>query len=242
MSHHQYSVLSTQYWPLILAFAALHLGCSSSNAPQSPTEPSFAAQLLAVQSGNSDEISVSETPLSDDDLAPLASAPTLRVLLIDHPASRITSAGLRHLGRLSNLKHLRLRGSAIDDDALAEIAHIQNLQILNAPRASFTDVGLAHLKNLPNLDMLRFGSPHVTDSGIKTLTEFPVLKRLHLIDVPISDNGLRELAQMEQLESLYIDGADLSDAAVDDLFRIRPHLHVHFNQQHHDRDPQKSHP
>jgi len=47
------------------------------------------------------------------------------------------------------------------------------------------------------------------------------------------------LAKMEQLESLYLDGADLSDAAVDELFRARPQLHVHFDQEHHDRDPSR---
>jgi hypothetical protein len=72
---------------------------------------------------------------------------------------------------------------------------------------------------------------------MRTLPELPALLRLHLIDVPITEDGLRELAKIEQLESLYIDGAQLSDAALDELFRQRPGLHVHINQQHHDRDP-----
>ena len=78
---------------------------------------------------------------------------------------------------------------------------------------------------------------YVTDAGMRTLAELPALRRLHLIDVPITDAGLRVLAGREQLESLYIDGAELSEAAYDDLFRQRPGLHVHINQQHHDRDP-----
>jgi len=205
-------------------------------------EPSFAAQLAAVTAGAADEITASEMALSDNDLTQLPTATGLRVLLIDHPDSRITAAGIQHLAGLPNLKHLRLRGPGVDDEALVEVAKIKSLQILNTPRATLTDAGLANLRVLPNLEMLRFGSPHVTDAGMKTLGEFPTLKRLHLIDVPITAAGLSELAKIEQLESLYIDGADLSDAAVDDLFRTRPHLHVHFNQQHHDRDPQKTHP
>ena len=75
------------------------------------------------------------------------------------------------------------------------------------------------------------------------LRELPSLKRLHLIDVPITDAGLAPLAGILQLESLYIDGGDVSDAALDELFRQRPDLHVHLNQQHHDRDPhQHPHP
>jgi len=57
--------------------------------------------------------------------------------------------------------------------------------------------------------------------------------------VPITDDGLRELAKIEQLESLYIDGGNFSDEALAELFRARPGLHVHLNQQHHDRDPHK---
>jgi hypothetical protein len=72
---------------------------------------------------------------------------------------------------------------------------------------------------------------------MKTIRELPALKRLHLIDIPISDKGLAELTAIEQLESLYIDGGDFSDAALDELFRARPGLHVHLNQKHHDRDP-----
>jgi hypothetical protein len=70
-----------------------------------------------------------------------------------------------------------------------------------------------------------------------TLRELPSLQQLHLIDVPITDEGLRELAQMNQLQSLYVDGGNISDAAWDELFKARRNLHVHVNQQHHDRDP-----
>ena len=120
------------------------------------------------------------------------------------------------------------------------------------PRADFTDAGLESLAALPDLIQLRFGSPRVTDAGMKALAKLPALKRLHLIDVPITDAGLAEIAKMnvpitdaglaeikvEGLQSLYIDGARFSDAALDNLFRQRPGLHVHFDQQHHDRDPQ----
>jgi hypothetical protein len=142
--------------------------------------------------------------------------------------------------RLPNLTHFRYRGTGIDDFALGIIARgSPKLQILNVPRGDFTDSGLESLKELPDLVQLRFGSPRVTDAGMKTLAELPALKRLHLIDVPITDAGLAELAKIERLESLYIDGAMISDEAWDKLFRDRPKLHVHINQEHHDRDPHK---
>lgn len=236
-------VLRTQYLVLIGLLAAAFAGCSSqrSSAVETPAiaEPSFSDQLAAVRNGAAVRIQVEASPLSDRDLQQLAGADVLHTLQVDHPDSRITADGIQRLAALSNLDHLRLRGPGIDDAALAEIAKLRGLRILNVPRGEFTDDGLASLKALPDLEQLRFGSPHVSDAGMKRLAEFPALKRLHLIGVPITDAGLAELAKNEQLESLYIDDTDLSDAAWDALFRTRPKLHVHINQEHHDRDPHR---
>jgi len=204
-------------------------------------EPPLDAQINAVRAGESDEIQIEQSPLSDKDLVQLRELDKLRALLIDHPDSHFSSAGLGHLADVPHLRHLRIRGQGIDDAALAEISKISGLEILNVPHASFSDSGLTDLKMLPQLIQLRFGTPHVTDHGMNELAGFPSLKRLHLIDVPITDRGLQTLAAMMQLESLYIDGADISDAAFDELFKSRPDLHVHVNQQHHDRDLNKHH-
>jgi hypothetical protein len=202
-------------------------------------EPSFADQLQAVKTGHSEGIHVTASPISDDDLTAVAGATALRILVIDHSESRITAAGMRLLKGLPNLEQLRVRGPGADDGSLAQIAAIKSLKILNLPQADFTDAGLERLKELPNLIQLRFGSPKVTDAGMKTIAELPALLRLHLIDIPIGDRGLGTLIQMRQLESLYIDGGEFSDEAVTELFQKRPELHVHLNQQHHDRDPQR---
>ena len=231
-----YQPLSTQYLALSLLLG-LASGCGPTNLGPGVHEPSFDDQMRSVTAGQSEGIQVSATPLTDDDLAGIGAASALRVLIVENSSSHISAAGIRHLAGLPNLEHLRLRGPGVDDAALAEIAKLTSLQILNIPRGEFTDAGLQQLKSLPNLVQLRFGSPHVTDAGMTTLAELPALRRLHLIDVPITDEGLRVLATIDQLESLYIDGAALSDSAYDTLFRQRPNLHVHINQQHHDRDP-----
>jgi hypothetical protein len=223
----------------LVAVATMNVAGCMASAQRQPadTEQSLAAQAESVRTGN-DRIQVEHTALHDDDLRLLAGLAQLRVLLLDSPQSRITASGLRQIRALPKLEHLRIRGSGIDDDALAQIAEIKSLQILNLPKGTFSNEGLIHLKQLPDLVQFRFGSFRVTDAGMKTLGELPALKRLHLIDVPITDAGLRELAQIKQLESLYIDGGQFSDQALDQFFRERPDLHVHLNQQHHDRDPQ----
>ena len=228
------SVLSTPYVVLLLFITGCDTAATSS---QHTAEDTLATQIEAARTTGR-RIQIEHTPVSDEQLAPLADLDNLRELLIDDPRSRVTARGIEHLQGLPNLTHLRLR-SGMDDDALRAISRIKPLQILNVPSSSFSDAALQSLKQLLDLVQLRFGSPNVTDAGMRTIAELPAIKRLHLIDVPITDDGLRELAKIEQLESLYIDGGNLSDAAIDELFRKRPRLHVHLNQQHHDRDPAK---
>jgi hypothetical protein len=225
------------YRPLCLVAVILFIaGCQPPPPIATDYEQILPTQIAAVQGGKSDRIHLEHKPLSDADLKSLAELTELRELLIDEPSSAISAAGLRHLARLLKLEHLRIR-SSMDDNALTAIGDLKMLKILNAPRTTFSDAALAVLKSLPRLESFRFGSRNITDAGMQTLAELPAIKRLHLIDVPITDEGLRTLAKIEQLESLYIDGAELSDAAFDELFRQRPSLHVHVNQEHHDRDP-----
>lgn len=210
-------------------------GCSPPGQPI--TEASPAEQIAAIRSGKTDMILLESTPVQDAALLSLTGIPGLRILQLDHPDNKVTDAGMADVARLTPLEHLRIRGGYIGDEGLKAICEMPNLKILNLPQGKFTDAGLAHLKKLPKLESLRIGSPRVTDKGVAELRDYPRLLRIHLIDIPITDRGLADLQSISQLESLYLDGANVSDAAVDELFRKRPKLHVHFNQAHHDRDP-----
>jgi len=204
-----------------------------------PPEPTLAEQMAAVERGASTQILVEQEAQGDQDLIALGKLTQLTDLLLDHAASEFHAGGVAALANLPNLQHLRIRGWGINAECLRELAKIKSLRILNVPHAEFADEGLEILTEMPNLESLRFGSSLVTDEGMKTLARFPAIRQLHLIDVPITDAGLAELARIDRLQSLYIDGGSISDAGWDELFRRRPRLHVHINQQHHDRDPHK---
>jgi hypothetical protein len=229
----------TQY--LLLSAAVIAAGCGpppTSTSGDSLSELSLQDQAKAVRRGQATRILVEAQPVKDADVPFVAGLDDLTELLLDHSDSQIRSNWF--LVRSPRLTHLRYRGAGVDDvELMVIVRNNPQLQILNIPRADFTDSGLESLQQLPSLVQLRFGSRRVTDAGMKSLAEMPALKRLHLIDVPITGAGLAELAKNERLESLYIDGADISDDAWDKIFRERPKLHVHINQQHHDRDPHK---
>ncbi len=211
----------------------------SADAAESSAELSLAEQIAAVRRGESTRILLEREVLDDDNLNALSKLASLTDLLLDNSASQFSIMGIATLAEMPNLQHLRIRGRGIDDAGLREMAKIKRLRILNVPHGSFSNDGLEYLADAPHLEHFRFGSPRVTDEGMKTIARWPAIRMLHLIDVPITDAGLAELARIERLQSLYIDGGRITDAGWDALFRDRPKLHVHVNQQHLDRDPNK---
>ena len=65
------------------------------------------------------------------------------------------------------------------------------------------------------------------------------LRFLHLIGVPVTDRGLASLGRASQLESLYLDDTQVTDDGIEPLLKALPELHLHINQQHSDRDPNR---
>ena len=230
---------------LVAALFCVISGCEQAEpppaeaSPEVPAELSLAEQIAAVERGETTRILVEREVLDDDDLLALSNLSSLTDLLLDNDQGEFHIEGIAKLQSLTELQHLRIRGRGIDDKCLGEIAKIKRLRILNVPHGSFSDEGLAVLSESPNLELFRFGSQRVTDEGLKTIRRWPAIRMLHLIDVPITDAGLAELAKIERLQSLYIDGGQITDAGWDALFRERPRLHVHVNQEHLDRDPNK---
>jgi hypothetical protein len=56
---------------------------------------------------------------------------------------------------------------------------------------------------------------------------------------------LAALEPLQNLESLYLDGTRVTNAGIEKFLLAAPEVHLHIDQQHHDRDPRKdqhSHP
>lgn len=206
------------------------------------SELPLADQVAAVERGVSATIHVASRPMDGPNVAQLCRLKGLQVLLLDHLDNAIGDEDCQSLARLHELVHLRIRGGHIGDEGLAHLAALPKLKILNLPQSRVTDRGLEALASATRLAQLRLGSRQITDEGLESLAEFPALQQLHLIDAPITDEGLETIATLPKLESLYLDGSRVTDAGLDRLFRARPDLHVHLNQRHHDRDPNRDHP
>jgi hypothetical protein len=114
----------------------------------------------------------------------------------------VTDDGIRHLSRLSGLKHLDLSGTAITDHGLEVLRHLPALETLSLAATAVTDTGLARLAHCDELRRVNLswtragdgalkalsGKEHLhefssgiglTDAGLMLLHELPVFKSWH---------------------------------------------------------------
>ena len=227
----------------VAAATAGILSFPSAAAQARAAEPSFAEQAEAVRAGTATRIRVADRALADDEWEILAGLEGLVTLDLQEGIADDARAVL--LSRLPKLERLVLRESPLGDEGLVQLAACHTLRDLNLPRCRCTRAGFEALAELPRLKSLRIGSPDLCTGGSggaelgAVLLRFPALKSLHLIDVPLGDEGLEALARYDGLWNLYLDGAEVSDAAWERYFALHPEVHVHVDQAHHDRDPNR---
>lgn len=191
----------------------------------------------AVSSWSLDSIQT-DHPITDQQLAELSADDAwLENLLVDE--GEVSDQGLQALVELPNLSHLRLRRSPIGDQGLVAIAELAKLRVLNLPQSQVTSGGLRALAKNTTLRSLRLGGERLNSTAAESLAGLKTLNSLHLIDVPIDDAGLRTIMTLPDLQSLYIDGSEITQEGWDWLLQTHPKLHLHVNQQHLDRDPNK---
>lgn len=230
---------------LLLSFALL-AGCRRSEEatvaegtiPRQTTETSAAPTLdeliKRVADGEATKIHT-QRRVADEALRVLSGLENLETLRLD--GGRVTDVGVKYLIDLPSLTELRLRLSPLSDASAPQIAALGNLRILNLPHSRWTSAAIRQLSDMESLRQLRLGSAEADEGLARAVAELDQLTSLHLIDIPLSDKDLQLLAAMPNLQSLYIDGADLSEEAWASVFQDHPHLHVHVDQSHLDRDP-----
>ncbi len=194
----------------------------------------FANTIDQIAESKSDGLMIDRYRVNDEMLSELSRAPTIETMLIDR--GEVTDAGAQHIAELTKLRHLRLRQSPIGDEGLEWIAKCDSIWFLNLPQANCTAAGVAKLQTLTELRNLRLGSPKLDNDVCDQIAKIKSLQSIHLIGVPVNDAGLKQLASLPNLESLYLDDSAVSDAGWKWLFQEHPDLHIHIDQNHHDRD------
>jgi len=223
---------------LLIASAAVSGGCGPPVAPHLGAA-TFQPQLAAVRAGASARI-VADAPLTAAEWESLRGLVGLRELVLRRGVADDARAEI--LATLPGIERLVLRESPLSDVGFGALARCRPLAHLNVPQAACTAAGVRSLRHIPALRSLRLGSRNVAgrEAGA-AVAELASLESLHLIDVPLGDDGLAALAGLPGLRNLYVDGAEVSDEAWGRYFQQHPHVHVHVDQAHHDRDPGRGH-
>ncbi|GAB5404179.1 MAG: hypothetical protein Aurels2KO_24100 [Aureliella sp.] len=206
---------------------------------ESTSTGEFDSQIADLLSGKSEKLLLRVDPISSQQLAKLAECEELLDLLLD--AGGVTDADMKTIAQLESTEHLRIRQATISDRGLEALCagKLEQLAILNLPQAQISAAGIRHLQRLPSLTNLRLGGKQIDDAAVAEIAQLPKLRSLHLIAPAITGASLRSLAEAPKLVSFYLDDCDLPDADWNALFDAKPNLHVHVDQQHHDRDPSK---
>lgn len=163
----------------------------------------------------------------------------------------LDKTGSLHLGKLKNLKRLRLSGAAdggleglagltalesldmnyarVKDADLQPLSGLKNLQYLDIQNSGVSDAGLKHLAGLPKLRHLSAsGNKGVTDASLSHLAGLPNLEILSLSECKITGTGFKDLAKLTKLKELWINGNPVTDEHVPALKEVRSLKEVAF--------------
>jgi hypothetical protein len=138
----------------------------------------------------------------------LAGLVSLKKLSIDGPG--FTSAGLAHLGPMSQLEDLYIGAARdLDSAAFACLARVPSLRRLSLGGGSFCDADLAPLAALVNLEELSLSkNDNITGTFCDHLIGLPCLRHLSLgeTDRQVTDDGLSSIVRLPALVELYVEG------------------------------------
>ncbi|TVQ02217.1 MAG: hypothetical protein EA381_03750 [Planctomycetaceae bacterium] len=202
---------------------------------ETPAAEPFATALARLVRYGGDTIRLEAGDIDDERIETLASVERLRIIRID--GGHLTAVAGEALAAMPHLEQLHLRNVVVNDGMLERLANSESLWLLNVVGSGFTAEGIASLARLPGLRQLRLGMTTGDDRVAAAIAELTTLRSVHLIGVSITDGGLLSVAGLPKLQSLYLDDSRVTDAGWEQLFERYPHLHVHIDQAHHDRDP-----
>lgn len=205
--------------------------------PESATPAFFHASVARLVQAGEDSLRLHDFSPTADQLETLASIERLKILRID--GGSLTPEAGQVLASMPHLEQLHFRSVSLDDATLDAISESETIWLLNITGAMLSTDSISRLANMPKLDHLRLS---LTESGnryVEPIVGIKRLRALHLIGFTINNQSLKRLVSLPNLESLYLDDSNVTDEGWDWLFENKPYLHVHINQKHHDRDPQK---
>ena len=163
------------------------------------------------------------SPAGNDGLEHLESLPKLIHL---ETGTGVTDIGLEVIGRLVQLKSLRLDGSQITDSGLENLRGLVNLESLRLCGTRCTDDGLKVVSSLPALFHLDIRRTEITAAGIAHLSTMPNLRSLNLAGTPVDDQAVSLIGAFPMLQSVGLHNTAMTPAGIKRLEAMKPYYFV----------------
>jgi hypothetical protein len=144
---------------------------------------------------------------------------------VSNSNEKYANNGFEYFRDLTELRELRVRFTAINDEGIKNVAELKNLRVLDLEGADITDTGLKYVKGLKNLEELSVPQK-ITNEGLVHLKELKNLKKLWLYESQITDDGTESLAKFEQLELIFLRNTKVSGAGGESLKKKLPKCRV----------------
>ena len=117
-----------------------------------------------------------------------------------HASGQMTDALLARFSRLEHITALDLDGSkGVSDAGVSHLARLPQLRHLNLAGTGITDRGLEVLRRLPSLESIVLSGTRVTDEGMPNLATCEVLHAVDLTWTNTGDGAIRALAGKRRL-------------------------------------------
>jgi Leucine-rich repeat (LRR) protein len=186
-----------------------------------------------------------DSPLSDATLASIGKLNSLEELYFIRIMTRFTAAGVAHLKKLSNLRHVSFGFSQIGADGLRHLAALPRLESIHDVALSTDSIeALASLENLKSLrigmlmppigaavpqedlsglarlsslEELSIGGGRWTEDELVVLESLPNLRRLHISGRDVTDRTMPTIGKLNQLEYLNLGTTRVTKRGVNQL-------------------------
>jgi Leucine-rich repeat (LRR) protein len=180
------------------------------------------ADLESLESLTLYQMNSQEPPTLRNDSRPKVSlAPVARLTKLTELSAAecgLTSHDMVDLGRLTQLKSLRIEGNEISDLGVAALKGLTNLESLNIAQSSWVnsrmqigDGAMMFVAGFTKLRELNLSRLPVTDEGFAKLSALGELRNLNIVGTQVTGRGLKTLVSFPHLESFMA-----SDATIDD--------------------------
>jgi peroxiredoxin/Leucine-rich repeat (LRR) protein len=176
---------------------------------------------VAVPAGKELRLDVSEKGATD--LSPLARLAPDDLRAIQFLRSDPDDAALKHVGRLTGLKTLRVDSPNVGDEGIAWCAGLRELVYLNAGGTKITDKSLKVIGRLGSLQGLHLDYTAVSDRGLVELSGITSIQYLGLNRTGVTDAGIAHLGDLRELRLVRLSETAVTDKALE-YFSKLPNL------------------